>query len=301
MGIRLIKYDDSLRTKYIQNIILRNKTNAINALNKARSDKHIAEMKQEASERHKARGLIDKTSLIRRIVVTPHTSFIRRMYPQFFVTNNVMEYRKDYRGIIYTGDVTDEVMERLEYIHDFIIMRNMFDVDDKTNNLLLQHVKSEKIVRLVSIKDFILWYFPKNKIRIGDFQKAYAENMEAFFQMLLKCIISKEKLPTKKRLKTVSVYPLFQCIGDKNEDNFVKTLLTVMGGVEPWKVESSVMTFLGRVMDGEVDGNNGAYNKMVRNAHTIYGNKVKNAVKKYVQSNKDVFWKMMDLHQMLIA
>lgn len=305
LKIRLYKQDTELLKRITQQRLLSDRLKTWSKERSVNSQQRRIELIQKASTRTRTRGLLDETSLVRRIVVAPKTqwNFFHLLYPNFILTDDIKKYRPSFSGIIYTGIVTETVIERLEFIKNYIVLTEMFDIEDKENYVLKKHLGEEKVVKFFKIRDYITWFYPKEnekkRSRIGHFQKEFSERMPEFLNLMLKSLLLKKGLPTKKQMKDVSVYPLFVRIGDRDTEAFTKTLFEVMDSMEAWKVESSIMTFLGRVMDGDVTGNSGGYGKLVRQAQTTYGHRVKKAVLKYVQSKQDVFWKLLELHRSL--
>ena len=306
LKIRLFKPDTEVLKHITQQRLLNNGLKTLTKERAVSSRQRRTELLQKASTRTRTRGLLDETSLIRRIVVAPkaHWDFFRLLYPNFILTDDIKAYRPSYSGMLYTGIVTNTVFERLEFIKNYVVLTEMFDIEDKESCVLKEQLGEEKVVKFFKIRDYITWFYPKENekthSRIGQFQKEFSERMPEFLNLLLKSLISNKGLPTKKQMRDVSVYPLFVKIGNRDTEDFTKTLFEVMDAMEPWKVESSIMTFLGRVMDGDVFGNSGGYGKLVRQAKLMYGHKVKKAVLAYVQSKQDVFWKLLELHRALI-
>lgn len=253
-------------------------------------------LKTRDALRHKARGKLDTTTLVGRIVVTTHMGFIESLYPRFVVSDNINDYRPEYQGMIYTGEMNDFVMDRLNYVHNYIVLREFLDPDARENIGWVTSFGRHKIVRLSNVRDYIMWFFPKQEKRIGEFRKVYAEQMPQFLNLVLTCIIQGKQLPSRKQTESISPYPLFKIFGKSDWSVFLSTYLQHVESGESWKTDSSLLTFLGRVMDGEVEGNRGGYNQLVKTAHKLYGHRIQKAVAEYAQSPKIPELAMIDLY-----
>lgn len=265
-------------------------------LNRAKSQKSRTEVRTKAELRHSAKGKFECSTLVGRIVVTKHKGFIEALYPRFLCTDNVNDYRPEYLGLIYSGPVDEVIMERLSYVHYYIILRDVLDPDARENVSWVNLVGRHKIVRLHNVRDFITWFFPKQIKRIPEFNRVYAEQFDQFLNLVLSCIVCKRQLPRRACTEGSSPYPLFKIMGKSDWNLFVHTYMRLLEHGEPWKIEAAILTFLGRVMDGEVYGNKGGYNQLVKTAHKMYGFRVKKAVTAFVESEKLPELALLDLY-----
>ena len=270
-------------------------------------DESVSRSKQykaRALERHKARGRTEITSFTGRIVVSRFTDFFRMMFPYYLFTDNLRDWRQDlYSGMVYTGDVVSnpsEVMGKLFSVHTFFILKDEFDTGDKANSGILELIGSERVIHLNTISDFIKWYYPDQpgmERLCNGYKSLYAERMGDFLNMLAsQLVLRTKKLPCASKLKKSSAYPIYEAIGDRDYNAFFHTFFGLERNADMWVIESSLFTFLGRVMDGEVFGSYSRYSTLVRNAKFSYGSRVKFAVKRYALSKKSRELALIDLY-----
>lgn len=215
-------------------------------------------------------------NLLKKRVSTDNLSFLQFLYPQFVVVSSLnldIDYTK---GVIYTGTITESIINNLDLI-------------TKGNYILVTQFGD---IKLNSPSDYISTLLPILKGKAKDYD---TYELDEFLPILKQYYLLQEKPPILKDEET-HVYRLFKSlVASKN--TMREVYFNLIQDVNISKLEASIFTFLIKVKEKNFSNCSDAYKLLLNQAYLRFGKNIRGAIQRYISldcSKEVALWLLLE-------
>lgn len=226
--------------------------------------------------------------LVRHCINFPiqYIGFLNFIHPHFEIVDSIDLYDNPMpNGIIYTGQWTDDIKDRLNRITSnwIIVNAHHFDLDLSTNEGLVKNILPIHYVQI------------KNRAVKESSTPVY--NTMEYWSLLDKvklCLIDNSQLQCDK-FSEYSVYSLYTAIlGTPDVLNSVYFNIVDSNNVQ--RIASSILSFLIKVQSQQVNVSSVYYARLIAQSYRRYGKYIKQGVSNFVKSKSTL---EVSLYQLL--
>jgi hypothetical protein len=223
----------------------------------------------------------DKLLLQKRVNINnQNINFLNFLHPHFTFINDLSSYdNPNTFGIIYTGEYSDLIIDKLNTITNkwIIVNSHHFDYDLTTNEGLIKYLLPLNYIKIKNSKTDLLSVY--NKM-----------NYNVLLEKIKLCLINNTLLSDDDIDSESSVYSLFTAIlASQDILNFVYFNTVNKQNIN--LITSSVLTFLARVQSNTIKKDDSIqYTRLIAQSNKRYGKHIKSAVSKFIKSkfNKEI-------------
>lgn len=220
-------------------------------------------------------ALIGKTVLIQDVTI------IETLYPEFKKLSYVTPMNR-FDKVIYVGKPLNNLKGFLERnTHEFICTTGASDIDLMSRDKVYEYLQTTYNLKPINKRQYEL---------INEF-----EDME--FYNLMKLYYINGTLPSKYGSIRVSMYTLYKALTEGQRRSI--DIYFQLSKVYPHKlIESSLLSFLDRVINLNLEGAKPAYRLLIKNTNSLLYDKIKTYAYTYYHSSRgpmDLFYFIMSL------
>jgi len=218
--------------------------------------------------------------LLRKRINFPkqYIEFLHFIHPQFEIVEDIDSYDNGIsNGIIYTGNYSNDLIDKLNRFTDnwIIVNAHHFDEDLTTNDGLVKNLLPLHYIRAKNL----------NKEGFSIYNNI---SYDLLLEKVKNCLISNTQLILDDS-SDVSVYSLFSSILG-TQDILNNEFFNLVNKDNVSLVTSSVLTFLNKVQTQNIRGSSAHYANLIIQSNRRYGKRIKQAISKFIKSksNKEV-------------
>lgn len=201
-------------------------------------------------------------SLVTKKVTTKNIEFLQFLYSDYQPVKSLKQVTDTRGGIIYTGLVSDTNVSALKRMTSRYIIVSDFGE-----------------IRLVSVSDYIRYFFPKQESLIKEYELLPEED---FFSAMKVGLVLGKSLPSQGKT-TARIFQLFESVVG-SRSLMVKSYLSLLEDNEVGFIFSSFLTFLQRVSSKDWETVSTSYRSVLNRSSLKFGAKIPSALRSYINN-----------------
>lgn len=228
----------------------------------------------------------NKLLLKRRVnLQNQYINFLNFIHPNFEFVDDLSLYENpDPIGIIYTGQYSDDLQERLNSITDkwIIVNSHNFDLDLTTTEGLIKNLLPVNYYKIKNSKD-------------DDISVYTNVSYDSMLEKVKLCLITNSLLEINSEADS-SVYNLFAAILS-TPDVLNSVYFNLVNKNNVSVMTSAILSFLNKVQSKNIRGAKVHYARLITQSNQRYGKVIKRAILNFVRSKN---CKEIALHKLLL-